>query len=80
MKENIRMKWDAKGYTNNFGFVHQYGENVLELLEIKQGMRVAQSINIWKLDDSTALCTIVEMPKSGVCEVCFQLQKNTALQ
>lgn len=34
------MKWDAKGYTNNFGFVHQYGENVLELLEIKQGMRI----------------------------------------
>ena len=36
----MSMKWDAKGYTQNFKFVHQYGEEVLNLLEIKEGMRV----------------------------------------
>lgn len=34
------MKWDAQRYTNNFEFVHQYGQNVLELLDIKQHMHV----------------------------------------
>lgn len=36
----MSMKWDAKGYTKNFKFVHQYGEEVLNLLEIKKGMSV----------------------------------------
>ncbi|MDO5690086.1 MAG: methyltransferase domain-containing protein [Tissierellia bacterium] len=34
------MKWDANKYTNNFSFVHKYGEEVLKLLEIKPNMRV----------------------------------------
>lgn len=36
----MSVKWDAKGYTKNFKFVHQYGEDVLNLLEIKKGMKV----------------------------------------
>lgn len=33
-------KWNAQGYTENFKFVHQYGEDVLNLLEVKKGMRI----------------------------------------
>lgn len=34
------MKWGAEQYTNNFAFVHQYGEDVLQLLDIRPNMRV----------------------------------------
>lgn len=34
------MKWDAEEYTKNFAFVHQYGSNVLELLDMEKGMSV----------------------------------------
>ena len=36
----MNIKWNAKGYTKDFQFVHQYGENVLNLLEIEKGMKI----------------------------------------
>ena len=47
--------------------------------DIKTGMSVAQSMNAWKMDDSTVLCSIVELSKSGTCEVCFNQQIKTEL-
>ena len=32
--------WNAKNYTNNFSFVHQYGEDVLKLIDAPAGSRV----------------------------------------
>ena len=32
--------WNAKNYTNNFSFVHQYGEDVLKLIDAAAGSRV----------------------------------------
>ena len=32
--------WNAKNYTNNFSFVHQYGEDVLKLIDATAGSRV----------------------------------------
>lgn len=29
----MNIKWDAKGYTNNFSFVHQYGGALLEMID-----------------------------------------------
>ena len=34
------MKWDANLYDNKHSFVFQYGESVLELLEVKSGERI----------------------------------------
>lgn len=36
----MNIKWDAEEYTKNFSFVHQYGGNVLELLDMEKGMSV----------------------------------------
>lgn len=36
----MNIKWNAQGYTDNFKFVHQYGEDVLNLLDVKKGMRI----------------------------------------
>ncbi len=36
----MNIEWNAQGYTDNFKFVHQYGEDVLNLLEVKEGMRI----------------------------------------
>ncbi len=36
----MNIKWNAQGYTDNFKFVHQYGEEVLNLLEVRKGMRI----------------------------------------
>ncbi len=36
----MNIRWDAQGYTDNFKFVHQYGEDVLNILEVKEGTRV----------------------------------------
>lgn len=36
----MNIKWDAKGYTDNFSFVHQYGEGVMELLTAAPGSLV----------------------------------------
>lgn len=47
--------------------------------DIPDGMSVAQSMYAWKMDDSTVLCSIVEMSKSGTCEVCFNQQIRTEL-
>lgn len=33
----MNIQWDAKGYTDNFSFVHKYGEDVLELIDAKAG-------------------------------------------
>ena len=32
--------WNAKNYTNNFSFVHQYGEDVLKLIDAPAGSKV----------------------------------------
>lgn len=36
----MNIKWNAKGYTENFQFVHKYGEDVMELLQSPTGSRV----------------------------------------
>lgn len=36
----MNINWDAEKYTKNFSFVHQYGEGVLELIDIRDGMTV----------------------------------------
>lgn len=33
----MNIKWDAGNYTNNFAFVHKYGEGVMELLDKPAG-------------------------------------------
>ncbi len=36
----MNIQWDAHKYTEAFSFVHQYGTDVLELLDFKRGMTV----------------------------------------
>lgn len=36
----MNIKWNAQGYTKDFQFVHEYGEDVLNLLEIEKGMKI----------------------------------------
>ena len=36
----MNITWDAKGYTSNFAFVHQYGEGVLDLIDAAPGSLV----------------------------------------
>ena len=36
----MNISWDAENYTKNFSFVHEYGNDVLKLLELKEGMSV----------------------------------------
>ena len=33
----MNITWDAKGYTDNFAFVHQYGEGVVALVDAEPG-------------------------------------------
>lgn len=33
----MNIKWDSNGYTDNFQFVHKYGEGVLNLLTVPKG-------------------------------------------
>ncbi len=33
----MNIRWDAEGYRDNFAFVHQYGESVLELIKSNPG-------------------------------------------
>jgi len=35
----MNIKWDAEGYRENFGFVHQYGEDVLNLITAEKHAR-----------------------------------------
>lgn len=34
------IKWDSNNYTRNFSFVHEYGQEVMNLLDCKTGMTV----------------------------------------
>ncbi|MHB8128873.1 MAG: class I SAM-dependent methyltransferase [Mobilitalea sp.] len=36
----MNIKWNAQNYAKDFKFVHQYGEEVLQLLEIEEGMKI----------------------------------------
>lgn len=36
----MNIEWNAQGYTKDFQFVHQYGEDVLRLLDIEKGTKV----------------------------------------
>lgn len=36
----MNIKWNAEGYTKDFQFVHKYGEDVLNLLEIEKGIKI----------------------------------------
>jgi len=36
----MNIKWNAQEYTKDFQFVHRYGEDVLNLLEIEKGMKI----------------------------------------
>ena len=38
--ERMNNDWNAKNYTNNFSFVHQYGEDVLKLIDAPAGSSV----------------------------------------
>ena len=33
----MNIKWNAKDYTENVSFVHQYGEDVLSMLDVPEG-------------------------------------------
>ena len=33
----MNIKWDAEGYIQNFGFVHEYGEDVISLIDAPKG-------------------------------------------
>lgn len=37
---HVNIQWDGEGYTSNFSFVHQYGQDVVELIEAEQGSTV----------------------------------------
>lgn len=34
------MKWNADSYTNNFNFIHEYGEALIDLISCKDNMRI----------------------------------------
>ena len=36
----MNMTWDAKEYREKFRFVHEYGNDVINLLDIRKGMTV----------------------------------------
>ena len=36
----MNINWDARGYSERFSFVHEYGEGVMDLLTAKPGSRV----------------------------------------
>ena len=36
----MNINWDAKGYKENFSFVHEYGEDVVSLLKSPKGAAV----------------------------------------
>ena len=36
----MNIQWDSETYAEKFDFVHQYGQGVLELLDLKEGMTV----------------------------------------
>ena len=36
----MNINWDAKGYKENFSFVHEYGEDVVSLLKSPKGATV----------------------------------------
>lgn len=36
----MNIKWNAHGYTKDFQFVHQYGEDVLKLLDIDKSIKI----------------------------------------
>lgn len=36
----MNIAWDEEHYESNFSFVHEYGEEVLDLLDVEQGARV----------------------------------------
>ena len=36
----MNINWDAKGYKENFSFVHEYGEDVISLLKSPKGSAV----------------------------------------
>ena len=39
----MNINWDAKGYKENFSFVHEYGEDVVSLLKSPKGAAVPVS-------------------------------------
>lgn len=36
----MNINWDGETYTSNFSFVHQYGQDVIELIEAEEGSTV----------------------------------------
>lgn len=40
-KESMNIKWDSRGCTDKFDFVHKYGEDMLELIDAGKGSLVA---------------------------------------
>ena len=70
----MNINWDAKGYKENFSFVHEYGEDVVSLLKSPKGAAVldlgcgngALSVNFWKsykvigMDASEAMLEIAK--------------------
>lgn len=33
----MKKEWDEKNYSENFSFVHEYGEKILELITVPKG-------------------------------------------
>lgn len=47
----MNIKWDANKYTSDFSFVHQYGNNVIDLIATEKKRYCAERINC-----TAALC------------------------
>ena len=61
----MNINWDAKGYKENFSFVHEYGEDVVSLLKSPKGAAVLDLGFIkWKEGETT-----VAAPANGSFEV-----------
>jgi len=44
----MNIKWDAQEYTDDFKFVHQYGEDLFDLIEIKKDIKIEGANKIAK--------------------------------
>ena len=42
----MNIKWNAENYTENFQFVHRYGEDVMELLQSPVSSKVLDPVSV----------------------------------
>lgn len=64
----MNKKWDAQGYESEFKFVHKYGEDVLDLLDVKEGQHIldigcGNAVLTKKIHDMGAIVTAIDSSK-----------------